>query len=200
MHLIRAKQRSGILPILISVLAAIVFMAVSFSLYWPTPEIAFRTDDSPVAWLSSAQMWAIAILSLRLWQERALPPLLSAWLAIALMLMACDEQFMLHEQWKYQCLEWISLCQYYWVTEIPMLLVIALGVATGFFLLPYFLTPLPKSFLLASLAVGLFAMVLRFTGMPSVLLPYKALFLVLAQGLFLGTLLGLPIGKNEKSI
>lgn len=196
MHLIRAKQTHVLLPIFISVLAVALFMVACFLLYWPSSEIAFRTDESPAAWLSSAQMWSIAILSLRLWQERTLPPLLCAWLAGALMLMACDEQFMLHEQWKYQCLEWFSLCKYNWATEIPMLLVIALGLTTGFFLIPYFTSPLQKSLLFTSLALGMFAMVLRFTATPSLLLPYKALFLVIAQGLFLGMLLALPTGKK----
>ncbi|WP_374351550.1 hypothetical protein [Chitinimonas sp.] len=181
----------SLLPGLLSLLAACVFMLVAAALYWPTPEAAFRTDDSPVAWLSSAQLWAMAILCLRLWQERALPRLLCLWLALAMMAMAFDEQFMLHEHWKYQCIDWLDACRHGWVTELPMLLVAVLGTLSGVQLHRALRNPCLSAQLGLAILCGLFALYLRFTQQPAELLPYKAALLVIAEALFLGCLLGL---------
>jgi hypothetical protein len=168
-----------------------LFLLVAAILYWPAPEVAFRTDDSPAAWLSSAQLWAAAVLALRLWRERALPAALSLWLCAALMEMAFDEQFMLHEHWKYGCAQWFDACRHAWVTELPMLLVGILGLATVLWLQRGLPTRGARILLWLALGVGLFALVLRFTGRPEGLLAYKAAFLVLAEALFVGTLLGI---------
>ena len=168
-----------------------LFLAVAAVLYWPAPEVAFRTDDSPAAWLSSAQLWAAAVLALRLWRERALPAGLCLWLCMALMEMAFDEQFMLHEHWKYECAQWFDACRHAWVTEVPMLLVGILGLATVAWLQRSLPTRGARVLLWLALGVGLFALVLRFTQQPAWLLPYKAAFLVLAEALFIGTLLGI---------
>lgn len=181
-----------LLPSAFSLLAAMVFMLTATLLYWPSPEIAFRTDESPVAWLSSAQMWGMALLALRLARDSILPRTLCFWLALAMAGMAFDEQFMLHEHWKYGCIDWFAQCRHAWVTELPMFLVGALGVATALWLhksLPQ--RPL-QALLWAALCVGLFALWLRFGGSPAELLPYKAALLVLAQALFAGMLLGIP--------
>ncbi|WP_137937963.1 hypothetical protein [Chitinivorax sp. B] len=185
------------MPGLISLLMAVLFMLVAAWLYWPSPEIAFRTDESPVAWLSSAQMWAMAVLSLRLWGNSILPRKLCLWLALAMMGMAFDEQFMLHEHWKYSCHQWISACRYTWMTELPMLLVGSLGLLTGIWLQHSLLTPHLRRLLWASLLIGLMALLLRFTEQPIVLLPYKAALLVIAQALFIATLLGVPSASAD---
>ena len=178
-------------PGLLCLGGAVLFMLFAAWLYGPTPEIAFRTDESPVAWLSSAQMWAMALLAARLWQEGVLPRALCLWLCAAMMGMAFDEQFMLHEHWKYGCIDWFEACRQRWVTELPMLLVAAGGAATVAWLHRAVQDSRARLDLWLALAIGLFALVLRFTGQPAGLLPYKAALLVLAQALFAGLLLGL---------
>jgi hypothetical protein len=169
---------------------AVFFMAISALLYWPTPEVAFRTDDSPVAWLSSAQLWAMAVLALRLWQEAALPRGLALWLAAAMAEMAFDEQFMLHEHWKYNCASWLDACHASWVRELPMLLVGVLGLLSAAWLYRTMVSRWQRAQLGLALGIGLFALVLRATQQPLDLLPYKAALLVLAEALFMGMLLG----------
>lgn len=80
------------------------------------------SDFSPAAWLSSAQLLAAAMLAFRLGIDGTLSRKLSAWLALALWVLALDEQFMLHEHWKYGCERWIAVCTYAWVRELPTLL------------------------------------------------------------------------------
>lgn len=181
-----------VFPVSVSLGAAVLFMLASFAFYWPSPEIAFRTDDSPVAWLSSAQMWAMAIFALRLYQDRALPRPLSAWLCLAMLGMAFDEQFMLHEHWKYHCLEWTSACSHTWVRELPMILVALGGSMTGIMLHRCLKQTLARIFLWCAIGVGLFALYLRFVQEPADLLPYKAALLVLAEALFTGLMFSLP--------
>ena len=193
------RKFSVIVPVAISLSAAIIFMLLSFLFYWPSPEIAFRTDDSPVAWLSSAQLWAMAIFSLRLYQERALPRYLSAWLAIAMLIMAFDEQFMLHEHWKYHCMEWTDACSIQWVRELPMIMVALGGSATGILLHRCLSQKLARGFLWLAIAVGLFAINLRFVQEPAALLPYKAALLVLAEALFIGLMFSLPPDHTSRS-
>ena len=113
---------------------AMLFMLVAAMLYWPAPEVAFLSDNSPVSWLSSAQLWALALLSLRLTMERSLPFALGLWLCAAMIVLAFDEQFMLHELWKYGCLNWWDACRHRWATEAPMLLVGMAGMATAVWL------------------------------------------------------------------
>jgi hypothetical protein len=191
-----SNTRSSFVPTLFFLGAALLFMLVSALLYWPTPEIAFRTDDSPVAWLSSAQMWALALLSLRLWQEAALPRLLCLWLSLAMMGMSFDEQFMFHEHWKYTCIEWLSACRHGWVRELPMLLVALLGAASALWLHRHLPRPGRLQLWLA-FSIGLFALYLRAGGEPTGLLPYKAALLVSAQALFAGMLLSLRGGESR---
>ncbi|MES2935945.1 MAG: hypothetical protein V4805_20950 [Pseudomonadota bacterium] len=182
-----------LLPSMLCLGGALLFMTVSALLYWPAPEVAFRTDNSPVAWLSSAQLWAMAILTLRLWQDSTMPRGLCLWLCVGMMGMAFDEQFMLHEHWKYRCLEWWSACRFGWVTELPMLLVAALGVFTGVWLHRSLPGRTQRLQCWLALGVGLFALYLRATQTPIELLPYKAALLVVAEALFTGMLLSIPV-------
>jgi len=178
-------------PFAIQLGFALAFMLVAVLSYWPEPEIAFRTDESPIAWLSSAQMWALAILSLYLWQERRLSHSLGFLLTTGMMLMAFDEQFMWHEHWKHGCQHWFSVCRYDTVRELPMLLVAAGGAVVLFLLWRCVQSGLSKVLLVAAIALGWFALYLRFTQQPAALLPYKAALLVLAQALFMGLLFSL---------
>jgi len=177
-------------PCILLLLASALFLGTAAWLYWPAPEMAFRTDDSPAAWLSSAQLWGMALIALRLFRERALPPVLCLWLGAAMVAMSFDEQFMLHEHWKYECVQWFAACRHAWVTELPMLLVAVLGLATVFWLHRCLQARSARVLLWAAVGVGLFALLLRFTQQPADLLPYKAALLVLAEALFAGVLLG----------
>lgn len=185
-----SEEDFSLAPFAVCLIGSALFLIVSAFLYWPAPEVAFRTDDSPAAWLSSAQLWAMALLALRLYRERALPRSLCLWLCAAMMAMAFDEQFMLHEHWKYECGHWFAACRHAWLTEAPMLLVALLGSATVLWLHRQLRSRAARVLLWLALGVGLFALLLRFTEQPADLLPYKAALLVLAEALFAGLLLG----------
>src|SRR5574343_385143 len=108
----------GVAPALLA--AVLGYLLLSAWILAPAWERAFRSDASPVAWLSSALLLTLSITTLRLMGERALPPLLGAWLTLAFAVLALDEQFMLHELWKFRCHEWTTACQYSTVREAPM--------------------------------------------------------------------------------
>lgn len=186
----RATAAFSVVPCNLLLFASALFLATAAWLYWPSPEMAFRTDDSPAAWLSSAQLWGTALIALRLFRERALPQALCLWLCAAMVEMSFDEQFMLHEHWKYECVQWFAACRHAWVTELPMLLVAVLGLATVVWLHRCLHARSARVLLWASIGAGLFALLLRFTQQPADVLPYKAAFLVLAEALFAGVLLG----------
>ena len=170
---------------------AVLFMALAVAWYWPTPELAFVSDNSPVSWLSSAQLWAVAFVALRLGAERSLPALTAAWLGGAMMLLACDEQFMLHEHWKYGCHQWLDACRaHHWVTELPILAVAIAGSAT-IARLHYLLRDRAcRLWLWSSLAVGGLAILLDLTGWPPQLARMEEALEVVSEALFAGALLG----------
>ena len=80
--------------------AALVVMAWAAWDALPWWEYAFLSDDSPVSWLSSALLIANAAVALNLALTRVLPPFIGGSMALALALMALDEQFLLHERFK----------------------------------------------------------------------------------------------------
>lgn len=110
--------------------AALGFLLLSAWLFAPSWERAFRSDNSPASWLSGALLLTLSITALRLTAERALPPPLGVWLTLAFCALALDEQFMLHELWKFRCHEWVVACQWSVVREAPMLAVAVLGLPT----------------------------------------------------------------------
>ncbi len=124
----RPNPHPGVAPTLL--VAVLGYLLLSAWVYAPAWERAFRSDASPVAWLSSALLLTLSITALRLVGERALHRLLGAWLAVAFLVLALDEQFMLHELWKFRCHEWTTACQYSAVREAPMLAVAAIGLLT----------------------------------------------------------------------
>ena len=190
-----SRDSASAWPGILCLAGAAIFMIVSAFLYWPAPEVAFRTDDSPVSWLSSAQLWAMAVLVLRLAQEKTLPRLLGVWLFAAMMEMAFDEQFMLHEHWKYNCLDWFDACHIGWVKELPMLLVAVFGLLTAIWLYRSMVSRWQHVQLWLAVGIGLFSLVLRSTQQPIDLLPYKAALLVVAEALFMGMLLSFPVSR-----
>jgi hypothetical protein len=178
-------------PGAVALAAALAFMAVAAAAYAPLPELAFRSDHSPVSWLSSAQLWGLALLSVQLGSQRLLPRALATWLALALLLLAFDEQFLWHEQWKHGCPLGPAWCAQGWLRELPMLLVGLFGAATAWWLQRSLPGGAARATLWAALAVGGLALVLDQTEAPAWLAPGEEAFEVLAEALFGAALLGL---------
>ncbi|MES1189886.1 MAG: hypothetical protein ABUS47_02280 [Steroidobacter sp.] len=172
---------------------ALAFMAVSFFMYWPNPEMAFLSDNSPVSWLSSAQLWAMTLLSLRHATDRSLPLPIALWLSVAMMGMSFDEQFMFHEYWKFSCISWISACHLAWVRELPIIMVALVGAVTFLILLRTIAVLRAQFLVLAALAVGLLAICVDLFAWPNVLVRWEEALEVLSESLFAGVLLGLRV-------
>jgi hypothetical protein len=188
LEMVRSTNSSfliGIIPIILST----SLMATFAYLSWPMWEQSFGSDMSPAAWLSSAQLLAAALLASRLVFEKALPSFFGHLLALALWILALDEQFMLHEQWKFGCQNWWSACAHLWVRELPTICVAFFGFA---FLLKLLLLNRERSFrslALGALTVGLFAIYIDLFQVPQMLSSLEEAFEVLAESLFLGALL-----------
>ncbi len=167
-------------------------MAVCIASRWPLWETAFQSDFSPVSWLSSAQLLAGALLALRRAAERSLPRALAIWLAAGLTVLALDEQFMFHEQWKYGCPGWTAACAYNWVRELPTLSIGALGLFTLAWMhraMPY---PVARGLMWAAVSIGIFALVVDQVPMPETIASFEEGFEVLAEAFFLSALLADP--------
>lgn len=171
--------------------AVLLFLGLCAWRAWPLPEEAFLSDGTAAAWLSSAQLWTMAVLSLRLARERALPPVLAGWLALAFTGMAFDEQFMLHEQWKYGCADWLAACHFNAVRELPMYAVGCGGVATAAWLAGALPSGAARMLLWAAIAVGVFALLADLAAWPAFARGYEEAFECIAEALFAGLLLGI---------
>ncbi|QKO21677.1 hypothetical protein [Rhodoferax sp. BAB1] len=174
---------------LLVVSGACAFMLISFWFFYPSWERAFRSDASPVSWLSGALLLTLSVLSLRLWSDGGLPPRLGGWLALAAFVLALDEQFMLHELWKYRCHELTSLCEAKWVRELPMLAVAVVGLITTVFLHRALPARLTRCLLWAGIATGLWAILVDQVPMPYMIATLEEAFEVLAEALVLAALL-----------
>lgn len=168
---------------------ALFFIACCLWLRWPLWESAFISDGSPLSWLSSVQLFAAAILACRLGIERAMPRLLAVWLMIAMFYLALDEEFMLHEQWKYGCPTWWIACKYEWVRELPMLMVGGLGLGT--LLTMHIVTKrrLISVFLCTAYLIGLLALTVDLIPMPPALANIEEGLEVMASAVFLSAML-----------
>lgn len=185
------EGRHNLWPMVIYVPLVIVFLAVAAAGAWPLPELAFRSDNSPVSWLSSAQLWSLSVIVIRLTFDRALPLSLSLWLITATAAMAFDEQFMFHEQWKYGCTGWFSLCRHAWVRELPMLAVGFGGVVTALWLHARIQPGWARRQLWAAIGTGLFALSMDMLHVADDLAAYEEGFEVLSEAIFVSCLLGL---------
>jgi hypothetical protein len=161
------------------VVGACLFMLFSAWMFYPGWERAFRSDASPVSWLSSALLLTLSVVALRLQAEGAL---------------ALDEQFMLHELWKYRCHEWTTLCQAGWVRELPMPMVALAGGATAILMHRALASRRTRSLLWAGIATGLWAICVDQVAMPYPVAELEEGFEVLAQALVLAALLSVPPG------
>lgn len=187
----RARPAFTSRPGLVYLAAVAGFMAISTAAYWPLPEAAFRSDNSPVSWLSSAQLWTASALSLRLMSEDVLSRRTGSWLFIAMAGLAFDEQFMFHEQWKFGCADWVSVCRYAWATELPMLLVGVGGLATMAILHRAVPAQRARLQLWSAYVVGAFALFVDLSGVQWVVGYYEEGIEVISEAIFMGLLLGL---------
>jgi hypothetical protein len=183
-------------------LGVLAFVGVSLWAYLPFWELALRSDNAPVAWLSSALLFACAALA---WTARAqgrLPHGLGALLSAALVLMALDEQFGFHELWKYRCAEWTGWCsrvvpgRVHWLGDAPMALVGIFGVGTLVVLHRAVASSVVRGHLVAAVFVGVVLALGTHFGHLSGVLPaainrLEEVFEVLAEALFLCALVEL---------
>ncbi len=193
------------------ILAGVVlFVAVSMWMYMPWWELALRSDKSPVSWLSSALLFACAALALQIGAAQvAISRRFSVWLAIAMLALALDEQFMFHEQWKHHCFEWLGWCgaaiegQVDWLGDAPMLIIGLVGIATFSRLYRTIESPIAGKLVLASLWVGVLLALGTHYGHAGGVLPawfnrFEEVFEVLAESLFLCALLEIPAAPFTK--
>jgi len=173
------------------VAAALGFMVLSGWSYAPAWERAFRSDASPVSWLSSALLLTLAAMALRLMADGGLPRGLGGWMAAAMLVLALDEQFMWHELWKYRCQEWAALCGIETVRELPMLAVAGVGTLTIVALHRAMPAGLSRRLLWAGLAVGLWAIAVDQIAMPYPIAELEEGFEVLAEALVLAAFMTL---------
>jgi hypothetical protein len=139
----------------------LLFIAVSVWAYLPWWDMAFRSDTSPLSWLSSALLFASAMLALQLGAARAFPRGFSLWLAASLLLLSIDERFMLHEYWKYHCYQWAWCAlpeagKIDALGDLPMLLVGAVGVATWAWLYRAVASRVARALLSLAVFIGVF--------------------------------------------
>lgn len=184
-------------PAILYLSISLTFIAVTIVLYWPLPKLAFLSDNSPVSWLSSAQLWALVLLAIRLNADRVLPVALGVWLSLAMLILAFDEQFMLHEHWKYGCINWMDICQYRMITEMPIMLIGIAGVYTAYRLHVILYSYRARLMLWMAICVGGFAIGLDLLGGPESLLFMEEGLEVVAEALFIGVLLGWRNLPNE---
>ncbi len=201
----RPAPHRGVAPALLA--AVLGYLLLSAWVYAPAWERAFRSDASPVAWLSSALLLTLSITALRLVGDRALPRLLGAWLTVAFAGLALDEQFMLHELWKFRCHEWTTACQYSTVREAPMLAVAVIGLFTLARLHRALMHPGTRALLWTGLAMGWLAIGVDqwpevqahwpwLPELPPLLATLEEGLEVLAEALVLGALLRQP-GRRD---
>ena len=189
--------------------AVLAFLLLSAWVFAPGWERAFRSDNSPASWLSSALLLTLCITALRLTAERCLSWRLGVWLTVAFGALALDEQFMLHELWKFRCHEWLDACRWGVVREAPMLAVAVVGLCTLVWLHGALSHRTTRGWLWAGFAVGLLAIGVDqwpevqphwpwLPELPELLATVEEALEVVAEALVLAALLRQPrYGENE---
>ncbi|KRD46546.1 hypothetical protein ASE52_18045 [Acidovorax sp. Root275] len=200
----RPEPHPGVAPALLGAVAG--FLLLSAWIFAPGWERAFRSDNSPASWLSSALLLTLCITALRLTAERCLPWRLGVWLVLAFGTLALDEQFMLHELWKFRCHEWTDACRWGLVREAPMLTVAVVGLATLAWLHRALSHRSTRCLLWAGCAVGLAAIAVDqwpevqshlswLPELPELLATLEEALEVTAEALVLGALLRQPVQR-----
>lgn len=177
-----------------------LFIAVSAYVNLPFWELAFRSDKSPLSWLSSTLLFACAMLMLQIGTQRGLSFLLSTWLTLSLLVLSLDEQFMYHEYWKYHCAKLLDRCaqpaagHVDWLGDAPMAMVGCIGMASFAILYRAVDSAVVKRLILASISVGVVLALGTHFGHAVGILPawfnrFEEVFEVLAESLFVCALL-----------
>lgn len=185
-----SKRLQRWIPVLPLVIASL-FIALAIEQALPFWQKAFRSDNSAISWLSSAQLWTIAFLYLMLIQEKRISEKLGYWLFLSFLLLAIDEQFQFHEQWKYQCIDWLAACKNSWVTEAPMILIVIIGSLSAFLFYSECRTNLAKGFLITSVALGFTSIYIDLFPTPYLMTILEEGFEVMAEACWLSSLLAL---------
>ena len=183
--------------------AVLAFLLLSAWMAGPSWERAFRSDHSPAAWLSGALLLSLCVTALRLAAERCVSRPLGVWLALAFGALAVDEQFMLHELWKFRCHEWTDACRWGAVREAPMLAVAVVGLFSLAWLHRALSHRSTRALLWAGFAVGLVAIGVDqwpevqphapwLPELPALLATLEEALEVVAEALVLGALLRQP--------
>jgi hypothetical protein len=185
-------------------LGVLIFTLISLWAYLPFWELALRSDNAPVAWLSSALLFACAAQAWAALAQHKLPRGLGALLVAALVLMALDEQFSYHEHWKYHCAEWASWCaraspgHVHWLGDAPMALVGIVGVVALVAMHRAVASKLVRAHLAAAVFVGVVLALGTHFGhligaLPESVSRLEEVFEVLAEALFLCALVELNV-------
>jgi hypothetical protein len=185
----KSKQFSwiSIFPLII----AIVFIALAIAQALPFWQKAFRSDNSAISWLSSAQLWSIAFIYLLLIQEKTISEKLGGWLFLSFIVLAIDEQFHFHEQWKYQCMDWLSACKNTWIKEAPMIFLVIIGSVSAFLYYGECQNKMARVFLSTSFMLGLTAIYIDLFPAPYIMAILEEGFEVMAEAFWLSSLLAL---------
>jgi hypothetical protein len=162
----------------------VLFMAGAALTDWPWWEYAFRSDMSPVSWLSSALLLANAAVALTLTLGAALPRALGAALSAALAALALDEQFQLHEQLQ----ESFAAGRF---GRAPTVAVGIGGVIAAVMLLRAVKPSAARALIAGGVAVGVFAIWVDLGSPPEAVAALEEAFEVIAESLFLCGLLEL---------
>ena len=175
----------------VAIACVVGFMGLAAWSSEPWWERAFRSDDSAVAWLSSALLFANATLALKLTRDGPLPGRLGGPLSAALWLAALDEQFLHHERFKYApaTLRLAADPRWRWIGELPTLMVGIVGIA---FVWAFTRTVRQRPagrLMLAALAIGLIALWVDLGSAPHWLARLEEGVEVMAETLFLCALL-----------
>jgi hypothetical protein len=181
--------------------AAILFMAIAAWQSQPWWEYAFLSDDSPVSWLSSALLLANAAVALKLTLDGSLGRLFGAVLALLLAALALDEQFMLHEWFKYTYADPASPERLLpaIVGDLPTLLVGAGGVVLLFGFARVVGSKPARGLMTAAVVLGLFALWVDLGAAPVWLTRTEEAYEVMAESLLLCALLALPPAQVHSS-
>lgn len=184
---------------------ALAFMALSYVLSQPLWERAFMSDNSPVAWLSSALLLAGGVLAWRLTRDRLINRHLGYIMALGLLYCALDEQFMLHEHLKYEYLP-VWLPNHSGVrqtlSDLPLAFVGLGGVfCIGVLVRQKWQGDRPACLLLlASLGIGFVAIAVDLFGQDWRIAPIEEGIEVLAESFFLAALLAVRQVQSSSSL
>jgi hypothetical protein len=184
-------------------LLSLVFMMACFALYQPLWERAFRSDDSPVSWLSSTLLFANAVVALVLALQSVIPARLGGAMSLGLLWCALDEQFMFHERFKYRYVHaWFPDGGFgSWLADLPLALV---GVG-GAICVAWFARAMRKRsavscvLMLTGLALGGLALAVDGWGESWPVAPFEEGIEALAESFFLSALLAAAQVQSRSS-